>query len=38
MDGFVMHVFYNEFLYIFIFQLTPMLLFQNFMYVYGEEL
>ena len=38
MDGFVMHMFYNEFI-ICIFQLTPMLLvLRNFMHVYGEEL
>ena len=30
MDGFVMHMFYNEFIYIYIFQLTPMLLVQEF--------
>ena len=38
MDGFVMHMFYNKFIYIYIyiifffFQLTPTLSFENFMY------
>ena len=41
MDGSVMHMFYNEFIYIIsnlYFQLTPMLLVWDFHDVYGEEL
>ena len=39
MDGFVMHMFYNEFIYIYIFQLTPMLLVQEFhVYIWRETI